>query len=137
MSLGYSVVAKLNANYQESHIRDILRRGAELGIGYHDFSLGLMSYSSPELEINEATRLVLKGAPDDLHCLTISVQETYATLHFLNDEGYLLIMFSGLSHLWSKKYFDGDEGIDIARYVKTLLDLVDNFRVLELRVEKD
>ena len=139
MALGYSITAKLDAYYDSNNIEFILNKGITIGLRYSEFILGKIDYSSaPYLSLNKALEAVIQGISDSsLHCLVVKFQETFATLHFVNDGKYLLIMFSGMSFLWSKKYSNGKEDIDIARYTRLLLDLVDDFKILELHVEKD
>lgn len=137
MSKDILIWARIDASYQEKNIKNILKKGSKLGFTYYKFILGEMNVGSEPLSIDAATQSVLAGDPDGgLHCLTIQIQDTYATLHFLNNE-ILSVMLSGLSHLWSKTFVDGSEDIDVARYAKMLLDLVSDFKILEMHIEKD
>lgn len=137
MSKDLSIWATVSATYEERNIKHILENGSKLGIQYYKFILGEMNVASKPLAIEQATKDVILGDPEGgLHCLTVQIKDTYATLHFL-DEGNLSIMFSGLSILWAQKYLDGEEDIDVARYAKVLLELVEGFKILEFRVEEN
>lgn len=138
MSLGYSITVIIDAKYNNQNILHLLKKGHEHNFTYHQFILGETNIHTPSLSSEDATNSVLHGLPEDnLHCLTLQIQNTHAILHFLDDGVHMMIMLSGLSHLWSKKFIDGYEDIDIARYTKALLDLVSDFRILEMRIEKD
>lgn len=135
MSKDHSIWTTVNASYGEYSIKHIIEHGSKLGFLYYKFILGTMNVASEPLTIDQATKSVLLGDSEGgLHCLTVQIKDTYATLHFL-DECNLSVMLSGLSQLWSQKFLDGEEDIDIARYAKTLLDLVEGFKILKFEVE--
>ncbi len=138
MSLSYSILTRIDAKYNSKNIKSILNKGHEHHFIYYQFVLGEMNIASPELSPEEATNSVIRGLPeDDMHCLTVQILNTYATLHFWNNGTQMVIMLSGLSQIWSKIFEDGNEDIDVARYAKALLDLVSDFKILEMHIEKN
>jgi len=137
MALSYSVDVKIDALYGKEAIRKILMVGKKLGFIYRKFELGNSDLSLPSLAVEEAVESVFDSVRvNKMACLFLQIQDTYLALHFLDFEK-LGIMFSSLSDNWSKVFTNGTEDIDVARYTKELLNLIEDFRILEMHIEKD
>jgi hypothetical protein len=138
MSLGYSIVIKVDTKYNYQSIIQLLIKGAEHKFVYYKFILGETNIHSSALSSESAADSIIQGLPeDDLHCLSVQIQNTYATLHLWDDGVHMMVMLSGLSDNWSKVFTDETKDIDVARYTKELLNLIEDFRILEMHIEKD
>ena len=139
MALGYSIDAKIDLGYNKKSIRIILEKGFKKGFYYSEFILGKIDYAdSPLLTLDQAVESVWKGnAGSGLHCIIIRAENTFAIEHFIDEEIYITVMITGFSYPWLKKFQNGKEDINIARYTRLLLDIIDDFRILELHVDKN
>lgn len=137
MSVSYSIFAMLDAEKDRESIEKILEKGHRQGWIYYKFILGKWNVDSEPLTLKEAVDAILEDIEHGLHCLDVQIKDTYATFFFVK-KGYsrLALMIGSLSPVWSRKFNDEEE-IDIPRYTKAFLDLIDDFQILELQVEKD
>jgi hypothetical protein len=95
-----------------------------------------LTYSGEPLNLQQATLFPFKGDQDyDVRSITVNFDDTYADLTFSNTKN-ISITFSGLSHLCLKVFKQNETDIDIVRYVKILLDLIYDFRIISMAVEK-
>lgn len=135
MSRTYLISTRLDAEFNESNIQAVLERGLPESLIYYKY----MDEDGTPLNINEATDSAFKGDKDwDVNTLAIKVEDTYAKLIFSMDKNNMMnVMLSGLSHLWFRKFKNGDEDIDVARYAKVLLNLTQDFKILEMNIDKD
>ncbi len=137
MSRTYSLDTKIDTSFNSDSVSKILKTGETLGFIYREFTINGSDPSLPKLTPMEAMGAVFLNKKENaMACIFLQIEDTYLTLHFLDSEK-LIVMFSGLSQIWSKTFEDGDEDIDVARYAKALLDLVSDFKILEMHIEKD
>lgn len=137
MSLGYDVFVKVKKDYNRQNIKDILDKGKQIGFVYYKYiSIPLEIYSLP-LSIDDAVNNVMEENEDGLQCLTVQINSTYSTLHIM-DYGYLSLMLANFYYPWLKKFEEeNDQDVDIGRYAKVMLDLVSDFKIIEMKIEKD
>lgn len=130
MSNAYSISVMLDAIYNEENIQIILSRGS-----HHITYFKLADKDGVALTPNEAA-LALFAARNEptLHAITLKIEETYLNLHCYMENNLLHVMFTDFSQQWLKIFFNGNKDIDVARYVKVLLDLTQDFRILTLNV---
>lgn len=138
MSLGYSISTSIDLIYIEKSIESILAKGLQLGFNYYEYSLGMVEVNGPSLNIKEALHSILiDKTQSKLYCIVVQYNDTYFTMDFISQNGNILLMFSDFTYPWLKKFDDGEDDIDIGRYAKILLDLVQDFKILEMKIEKD
>ena len=119
-------------------IKLIIQQGRTLGFNYHTYILGEININSRSLDDQEALDAIMLGYDDcQMYCITAALEDTFFNLHFINENGRLLIMFHGFSIIWSKKYFGAIEDIDIQRYAHVMLELVNNFKILTMEISQD
>lgn len=133
MSQRYSIIIGLDAPYNEETIRSVLEKGLHFDIKYRKF----MDYGGQLLDIKEAIKWCLEEDEIDVHCLATQINGIYTNLHFMNVDGSVRIILSDISYERLKLFKNGAEDIDIASYAKTMIDLVDDYRILEMKIEKD
>lgn len=132
MSREYRISVEIDAKFTQDNIGKILSRGSCIGFVYYKF----LTYSGEPLNLQQATLFSYKGDQDyEVRSITINFKDTYADLTFSSNEN-ILITVSGLSDLWSKDFKENETDIDVARYIKILLDLIYDFRIISMVVEK-
>lgn len=136
MSLGYDISIKLKQSYNNQSVQEVLARGSSLGFVYYKYTWGTLNIDLSPMNIQEAAANVMKENEDGLQCLTLQINDTYATLHIRNDFGYLSLMLTTFYYPWTREYEDGLD-VDIGRYAKVMLDLVSDFKIIEMKIEKD
>lgn len=132
----YFISAKLNQRYNIGNLHQILKKGFQLNFCYSKYITGNEA-EFQNLNIEQASELIIKGDHDDLHRVNVKILDTYATLHILNDERHMIILFDNFSYPWMKKFEDGSEDIDIIKYAKVFLNLIEDYEILEMRINKD
>lgn len=132
MSWKYSITIKLDAAFIDETIKTILCHGSSYVV-YYKFGNEEGYKLSPE----EATQWILSQHDINFHTLLAKINGIYTDLNFLNHNGLITILLSGISHENLKKFKYDHEDIDIASYIKILLDLTQDFRILALDVRKD
>jgi hypothetical protein len=138
MSLGYSVTVRISMNYAEQNIYLIMKNGiSKFNFKYYLIDYIKLNCIGRELNLEEAVEVLINGTPDEtLNCIVAKYQDTHFFLHFINEHYYLTIMFSTFFNPWVRSY-DGGEDVDISRYISLMLDLVEDYKILELKAEKD
>jgi hypothetical protein len=137
MSLDYSIIVGLEAPYNQINIRNILTAGSNLGFIYREFKHCMGSLNDSPISVECAVNKVLQGTSDNLHSLLIEMDGTYAYIHFIQYPHSMTISLSGLCVMWSKKFYTGEEDLDIGRYAKALLDLVADYKIYSMNIEQD
>lgn len=136
MSLTYTIFAMLDAEKNSKTIEKILTKGHLQGWIYFKYASGIChtDFENP-LTLKQAAASIIEKNEDDLFCLVVQIKDTYLILHYVPGYPKLALMIGGLSTNWSRKFDDVDE-IDIPRYTKGFVELIENFQILELEVEK-
>jgi len=138
MSLDYSIAIGLNAKFSKENIKLILDRGNSLGFNYHKYIWGEINIDSPSLNQNDAISAIYQSAEEiHMHVITITYKDTYFDLHFISLDNDLRMMLPWLNPLWSKIYANGQEDIDVDRYIKLLLDIVYDYQIVDFRIYND
>lgn len=133
MSQRYSIVIKLDVPRDETSVQIMLARGLCLDMIYYKF----MDYDGKSLNPKEAAFWCLEDNDDfNPHCLTTKIGGINTNLHFISTDGDVMVMLSGISHEKLKHFKYGSDDIDIGRYAKIMLDLVQDYKILEMRIEK-
>jgi hypothetical protein len=133
MSARYSIAIDLDAPYDTEVVQNILAKGMGLDVIYYKF----MDYEGRRLNPTTAANWCLEQNKDlDPHCLTTKIEGIYTNLHFINRGGYVTVMLSGISFERLKQFSYEIEDIDIGRYAKIMLDLVSDFRISRMYIEK-
>lgn len=136
MSKHYIISAMLDVGKNSESIEKILNKGHNQGWIYFKFipDIWNIGFEKP-LTAKQAAVSIFEKNKYDLYCLTVQIKDTYATLHYLPDYPSLVLMIGELSDNWSRK-FDGVDEIDIPRYTKVFVELIEDFQILELEVEQ-
>lgn len=134
MSRRYSIIIQLDASYNRETIENILAKGLKLKMEYNKF----MDCGGQLLDVKSAADWCLEEDNGfDVHCLEAKIAGIYTHLHFINQSGDVRVMLSGISCERLKQFKNGAEDIDIASYAKVMIDLIDDYRILEMKIEKD
>lgn len=141
MSLGYSIASELDLAYTSENIQTILEIGQGLGILYYKSNENSDNFFDITLlpSVTNAVNYLLyekENEYDSLHYVTAKLEETIFNFHILND-AKIIIMFNGLGFAWSKKFIGQEKpDLDIQRYTKLMLDIIKDFKIKSLVVEK-
>ena len=116
-------------------MQNILAKGKGLDMIYDKF----MDYEGKRLESMIAANWCLEQNADlDPHSLTTKIEGIYTNLHFINRGGDTTVMLSGISLERLKQFPYGvADDIDIGHYAKIMLDLVSDFKISKMYIEKD
>ena len=129
MSINYSLDAYLAVKYSEENIEKILSRGKKLNFIYYK------EYFEEIINSSEALQIILHCPKDEASFVSTKSQDTLFSLHFEKDSGSLRIGIALPSNCWKKErnntgYYD----IDIARYLRLLSELCNQFKVIKFEV---
>ena len=135
MSMDFMISISLDATYNKKNIIKILERGAKKGFRYFDHVEGYSYGNSPEIDPGVAANKILKALVEKIeygpNVFTILENETHAQLWFyMSDEKTIGFSVGAFGGMRKKGYY-----IDFAHYIRTFLDIVEDFPVLELKTD--
>lgn len=135
MTRDYEIRFRLNANYSETNIISILKKGTIKNFIYFDYEIAKLYADAPIINAQGAARKVInalqqntEGGPAVYVCLESS---TYAHLWFYKTDENLLEFVVGVFSSPKMK----EDSIDFAYYIRMFLDLCDDFALLEVRAK--
>lgn len=137
MSRDYSIEIILNAIPTPETIKQILLQGQKLTIEYVDQnSTEPLTDITKRLTLDEATQRILLGLNDredidNLPVLAIKINETYCWLVFEKSNTYTSLLLGPYAYIWMKN--SGTKQIDFDKYIRLLLDLCQDFCIVELK----
>lgn len=136
MALEYFLDACIDTYLNRESIEYILKKGAHLGMKYYAVNQGYDAFKRYNLDINE---IVSKEFSHELENKLIPVQfkDTFFIMHFINDIIATRIIFTSLSPNWSKTFPDGTNDLDMARYIRLMLDLINDYKIRSFVAEKE
>ena len=140
MSLGYHISVHLLLPYNQKNIELFLQRGVRnLGFIYFKIDYTNLDALGSVINTSQALELINKGYPDEImHCVIAKHLNSHFFLHFINDSNNITIMFSGFFNPATKTdNYTQEEDINISMYMRLMLDLVDEYRIMQLNVEKN
>ena len=140
MSLGYLITTQLDIIYNKENIQKTIEVGTKnLYFKYYQIDYSSMNCTGKLLSINETVNYIYLSKFDPtMNIVLVEVEKSYFFLSFSQDYVHLTISFFNFFLPWSKKFIDDDTpDIDIARYIKLMLDLTSQYKILNLKVEKD
>lgn len=134
MSVDYSVFCNLNLKYNDDNIKKILSKGEKLGMQYYTSTFGCIP---AENDIQLYTNTAIEEFKKDPPIIRVVYQETLLSFGiFKNSDNRISIMFPSLGCGWSKIFQDGTEDLDMDRYSRLMLDLIDDYQIESFVVEK-
>lgn len=138
MGLGYSITTTINLPFDLQNIKLILKKGLSLGFTYHELIVkNGEKCELRDLSIDNILHLIQHALiNNDVYTIRIS-NIISSDIIFFSNEGFLSLMLLGMSPEQSKKYLDGEIDIDIHHYAHVLLNLVDEFKILDMKIEND
>ena len=140
MSLGYSIDAIIELKYTENNIKKILESAKKIG-----FKLITPLEGDPEkgleLDLEAALKVILnKTNAKELSIITLKVGDSFFDLHFM-DRININLMFYNFKYPFYRTYKvdfgELSEDLDVHKYVRIMLDLVADYKILKLQVDKD
>lgn len=139
MSQIYSIDATLKTKYSVENIRALIIHGSKIGFIYSKIDSKIIDPNQYiKLSEDEAVREIF--IPDiSIIPNTISVQfnDTFFSLHILNNDDKILAMFSSFSYPWHYKENNIEtEELDLIRYIQLMLKLIEGYQLINLIVEK-
>lgn len=134
MSSWYGMYVKLDLNWVQHNILIILEKGTERGYKYFTYTPYLTI--EHQLAVNEALEKLSQKSEDDQRVIVVT-KEFHAILHTMNDEKKLGVLLTAFSYKKLKKFKDANENLDIQKYTKEFLQLIEDFRIMRLSIEQD
>lgn len=139
MSLGYAISTVIDLQYNPINIQKILEKGAYLEFLYYTFTFEDVDLSKKiPLSLEVAASLIFNGIPDQMHCVFAQKQEMYFNLYILKESDNTTIVFHGFKNAWYRAQSNPEDyDLDLVRYTRLMLDLIEEYRLIELEVKKD
>lgn len=141
MSRTYSISALIDCEFNEKNIADILSEGKILGLRYYEYDLEIDPFLLPEINISEATRKTSKLTQnfDNPNAINARIDDSFFIIFFSNKSGLIEIAFFGFDNIhWTRIFkYDGKEDLDIKQYLRFLLSLIKDYKIVSLHVNKD
>ena len=132
MSQSYSVYSLIDVSYSKEVVENILVKGQALGFVYEDNFLKLKIGIAP-LNLTEAVNFTVSS---ELPSIFVDYQDTNFSLLIYDGKPYTSIMFLSFGEGWKKKYVNqSDEGYEMHRYAKLMLDLIEDFKIIEFKLD--
>jgi hypothetical protein len=133
----YMVLVELKAKYEINTIIDILAQGAALGFVYYDYILAMSNEEAPILNVEQAAEKVLTGQPREknFNSIYIKYEDTNFIMFFYPKEDLLEVMICAFGYAWEKSFIHSYYNVDLARYTRLLLKVVNDFKIVRLQIE--
>lgn len=110
--------------YSNKLMLQILQKGSQLGFKYFN--------DTEPLTTEQAAEFITKDTQSRF--LQVQYKDTNFNLRFYNNF-YQEVLFVNLSPAWSKTFNNDETDIDVARYSALMLDLMDDYEILEMKAE--
>ena len=139
MSLGYSVGCRIRLFPSEENIKTVLKVGKnKLMLIYNEIDFNKNGYYGKELSIAESANALLAGTPEPgMQSILAIYQDTHFCFTVYGyDKEFISIQLCAIFDSWNKS-FNGKEEVDIARYAKLILDLVEGMELYDFYIEDD
>jgi|SRR5579862_2118473 len=131
MSITYTARVKLDAQYSPANMLHILHEGTAIDFVYYQY----MSSNEPVTDLVKAVDTFLSTDSDsDDRLINIVFQDTNFFISFLNsDDEKLKVSMVAFGPPWRTDFRDNTRMVNLARYIRLLLQLCKDFVVLELK----
>ena len=139
MSLGYSITANLDLNFTKEKLYQILKNAEKIGCS---FFLTNIDELDPEnyqkINITEAIRALYEGIPDpDMHIITLKYESMFVNLSAIEHaDNTITIMLTNFKYPWLYSH-NGKMILNMVKYAKFFLEIIDECPLLTLLVEKN
>lgn len=133
MSVSYSIDVTLDLLYTEENIKHILSLGQNNHFTYFDYEW------DSTLSIDETIQKILYSDYENRN-MHVRFQDTiFCVWFFKSDDGLLIFSIGSFGYKWDKDFSNGRKIslIDFARYIRLLLEVVQNIAILELSTVSD
>jgi hypothetical protein len=141
MSRVYSIVTVIDLEFNKDNIKKILLKGERLGFKYYESNFNLINQPEKlkKFSVDQANEYVSTIIKDDPNGLEVQIENMFFSFFFYKKFDEIKLHFFGFDYLpWMKTFKpNGEEDIDINKYLKLMLDLVEEYRLLELKIEKN
>jgi len=142
MSQVYSISAVIDLKFTERNIFAVLLKGITLGLRYYEPNFRTDDpFNLQELSLDQAVVSASTILANDINVLEARLENTFFSMYCIKNAQRIEITFSGFNYFpWMRKFkYDDeyDEDLDIPRYLKLMLDLIEDYKILELHVQKD
>lgn len=138
MSKDYSIKIIIDVDYDVNNISKILARGSE-NLKFAYYKPDLMQYDPALLEqINPLQGLrKLSDFKDRQIFLVVNYERTFFFLHCDKEINGISIIINHFSYPWYRVFENNKlEDIDIAQYLRIIINWIEPYRIISLLVEK-
>ncbi len=139
MGLHYFVTTTLNTEYTQKNINSLIIRADSFGFVYYD-QFFVIGHEEPRIvDIKEAVHKIIyayKNNLDEGPCVYAKFEDNYMHLWFEKSKknNFLEVTLS-VSTFWERD-FEGHEFKDLYRYLRLLLELCNNYSIINLYTYK-
>jgi hypothetical protein len=140
MSLSYSVEVLLDCRINENTLNEIFKNCERLGFIFYDYELGKSYEEAPVLSHNKALKIVFERMNEAYinGAAWYGVIEGHA-MHFwfYQKESHMEVQIGTFSNIRTSTFlYPKDEhAIDFGWYIKLLVDICRNFKIIELHTD--
>jgi hypothetical protein len=140
MGIDHEISLSLKAPLNKENVKVILCRGKTLGLRYFETT----AFCDPDLDIDSAANCIIYKNKDDVRGVTVKIGDALCDLIIIEYEGYLSVSLFPINRdtLWRKKHllwgynedldcYVDDYSVDFARYMRLLLCLCSDFKVMK------
>jgi hypothetical protein len=133
MSTTYTIDATLNAKYTPQNMLCILQEGSKANFLYYQ----TISHKAPISDLEKALDVLLATDPNSGDSfINIVFQETdFFISFFKSDDEKLKVSIMAFGAPWRADFRDNIRMVNLARYIRLLLQLCKDFIVLELKTD--
>jgi hypothetical protein len=134
MSITYTARVKLDAKYSPANMLHILKEGAAIDFVYYQY----LYSKSPVIDLAKAVENFLATDPDSGdRLINIVFQDTNFFISFLkSDDEKLKVSMVAFGSPWCTDFRDNTRMVNLARYIRLLLQLCKDFVVLEVKTSE-
>jgi hypothetical protein len=134
MSITYTARVKLDAKYSPANMLHILKEGTAIDFVYYQY----ISSKEPVTNLVKAVDTFLATDPDsEDRLINIVFQDTNFFISFLkSDDEKLKVSMVAFGPPWRTDFRDNTRMVNLARYIRVLLQLCKDFVVLELKTSE-
>jgi len=139
MSLGHCISANLNLSCTRENLHQILNNAKKIGSSFFLTNIDELDPGNyKQINMDEAIEALYAGIPDpDMHVITLKHESIFINLSAIrHSDKTMTIMFTNFKYPWLLSSWE-EYKLDISRYIKFFLELIGNYQILEMHIEKD
>jgi hypothetical protein len=132
MSIFCSIDTCLKVKFNEDQVRAVLKK-------IHTFDCLFFDFDANEIiTVDEGIKVLFRNydEPDDNFALGMRYKNTFLDLFIKKikrkDESFLGIDFLFAADLWKVEYNSGSYGLDMGRYVNSIIEILETFKIEQI-----